>query len=85
MKCWNMYRKYRIMECTANSVSRYVSYRELAYHYTPTIHKPKWAAVEVWESMSDFVLHFTGHMITYPWWEDFLLVKEARFSYASDC
>ena len=36
MKCWNMYRKYRIVECIANSVSRYVSYRELAYRYTPT-------------------------------------------------
>ena len=36
MKCWNMYRKYRIVECIANSVSRYISYRELAYRYTPS-------------------------------------------------
>ena len=49
MKCWNMYRKYRIVECTANSVSRYVSYRELAYRYTP-IHKiinMKWIQPEL--------------------------------------
>ena len=24
--------------------------------------------VEVWEWISDFIQHFIGHVITYPWW-----------------
>ena len=27
------------------------------------------AAAEVWEWISNFIAHFTGHVITYPWWE----------------
>ena len=27
------------------------------------------AAVEVWELISNFILHFIGHMITYPCWD----------------
>ena len=25
------------------------------------------AAIEVWEWLSNFIPHFTGHVITYPW------------------
>ena len=31
-----MYRKYRIVESIASSVSQYESYRDQVYHYTPT-------------------------------------------------
>ena len=31
-----MYRKYRIVECIASSVSQYESYRDQVYRYTPT-------------------------------------------------
>ena len=31
-----MYRKYRIVECIASSVSQYESYRDHVYRYTPT-------------------------------------------------
>ena len=34
-----MYRKYRIVESIASSVSQYESYRDLVYRYTPRI---KW-------------------------------------------
>ena len=27
------------------------------------------STIEVWEWMSNFILHFTGHVITYPWWD----------------
>ena len=30
-----MYRKYRIVECIASSVSQYESYRDQVYRYTP--------------------------------------------------
>ena len=30
-----MYRKYRIVECIARSVSQYESYRDQVYRYTP--------------------------------------------------
>ena len=35
------------------------------------------AAIEVWEWVSNFIPHFTGHMITYPWWNlsKFILIK----------
>ena len=33
-----MYRKYRIVESIANSVSQYESYRDRVYPYTPTVH-----------------------------------------------
>ena len=33
-----MYRKYRIVECIARSVSQYESYRDQVYRYTPIIH-----------------------------------------------
>ena len=32
-----MYRKYRIVESIANSVSQYESYRDQVYCYTPTV------------------------------------------------
>ena len=32
-----MYRKYRIVECIASSVSQYESYRDQVYRYTPSI------------------------------------------------
>ena len=31
-----MYRKYRIVESIANSVSQYESYRDQVYRYTPS-------------------------------------------------
>ena len=27
------------------------------------------ATVEVWEWISNFIQHFTGHVITHPWWD----------------
>ena len=33
-----MYRKYRIVECIASSVSQYESYRDQVYRYTPSIY-----------------------------------------------
>ena len=27
------------------------------------------AAIEVWEWISNLILHFTGHIITYPCWD----------------
>ena len=33
-----MYRKYRIVESIASSVSQYESYRDQVYRYTPTEH-----------------------------------------------
>ena len=27
------------------------------------------AAVEVWDRISNFIPHFSGHVITYPWWD----------------
>ena len=33
-----MYRKYRIVESIANSVSQYESYRDQVYRYTPNQH-----------------------------------------------
>ena len=32
----NMYRKYRIVECIATSVSQYESYHDQVYRYTPS-------------------------------------------------
>ena len=34
-----MYRKYRIVESIANSVSQYESYRDHVYRYTPSLDK----------------------------------------------
>ena len=36
-----MYRKYRIVECIASSVSQYESYRDQVYHYTPSCHNTR--------------------------------------------
>ena len=37
------------------------------------------ATVEVWEWISNFITHFAGHVITYPYWDwnEFMLVKGA--------
>ena len=32
----------------------------------------KGATVEVWEWISNFITHFTVHVIPYPWWEESL-------------
>ena len=39
-----MYRKYRIVESNACSVSQYESYRDQVYRYTPTAENPSWVA-----------------------------------------
>ena len=26
-------------------------------------------AIEIWESINNFIPHFTGHVIAYPYWD----------------
>ena len=49
-------------------ISNYIHYKvwdEITYPF-PNFNS---AAVEVWEWTSSFIPHFTGCMITYPYWD----------------
>ena len=49
-------------------MSNYIHYEvwdEIMYAF-PNI---KGATIEVWEWINNFILHFTGHLITYPCWD----------------
>ena len=50
-----MYRKYRIVECIASSVSQYESYRDQVYRYTP-------------KSNNLYPLHLNNLCLSFSFW-----------------
>ena len=54
-------------------MDKYMHYDDVWDEITYPIPNFNGAAVEVWEWISNFIPHFTGHLITYPCWD--LLVK----------
>ena len=52
-----------ISACTSNYI-HYKVYEKITYPF-PNFNG---YTVEVWEGMSNFIPHFTGHVFTYPCW-----------------
>ena len=61
-----------------SSISNHIHYK-VWYEITYPFPSFNGATVEVWEWMSNFISHFTGHVITYPCWDlsQTMLVKGA--------
>ena len=71
--CRNMYRKYRIMESIASSVSQYESYHDQVYRYTPSnqylvkLFLSKWPSCVIVESIKEFHLRDQTWLCVYCW------------------
>ena len=76
--------KYRALgrqKMGSNMRPRYIQFRDIrdrdisGLHCTSPFLNFNGATIEVWKWISDFISHFTGHVIIYPCWDLFELIE----------